>query len=77
VTGRVGKRSEADFHLAADLLGKAANQGLAIAQFYFGVMNERGVGMPRDVDAAVGWYRKAASQGDPNARQALTKLATN
>lgn len=75
-TGKVGNRSEADYRLAADLLGKAANQGLAIAQFNFGVMNERGLGVRRDVDVAIGWYRKAASQGDPNARQTLAKLSS-
>jgi TPR repeat protein len=76
-TGRVGTRSEADYRLAADFLGKAANQGLPAAQFNFGVMNERGLGLPRDVNTAIGWYRKAASQGDPNARQALAKLSVN
>lgn len=76
-TGKVGNRSEAELRLAADLMGKAANQGLATAQFNFGVMNERGLGVRRDVDAAIGWYKKAANQGDSNARQALAKLATN
>ena len=74
-TGKVGKRSEAELRLAADLLGKAANQGLALAQVNFGLMNERGLGVPRDVDAAIGWYKKAANQGDSNAQQALARLS--
>lgn len=75
-TGKVGHRREADFRVAADMLGRAANQGLATAQFNFGVMNERGLGMPQDMNAAIGWYKKAASQGDSNARQTLARLSS-
>ena len=75
--GKVGTRTEAELRMAADLLGKAANQGLASAQFNFGLMNERGTGTRRDMDAAIGWYKKAANQGNSNARQALTRLGIN
>jgi TPR repeat protein len=39
-------------------------------------MNERGLGVRRDVAAAIGWYRKAANQGNFKAQEALARLST-
>ncbi len=40
-----------------------ANQGLASAQFYLGVMYYKGEGVPQDDTKAIEWYTKAANQG--------------
>jgi TPR repeat protein len=42
---------------------KAAEQGLADAQFQLGYMYERGEGVPKDETESAKWYRKAAEQG--------------
>ena len=42
---------------------KAADQGVAQAQFNLGVKYDNGEGVPQDYAAAVSWYRKAAEQG--------------
>ncbi len=42
---------------------KAAEQGLAKAQYELGDMYEHGRGVPQDNAEAVKWYRKAAEQG--------------
>jgi TPR repeat protein len=42
---------------------KAAEQGLAEAQYNLGVMYDEGEGVPKDDAEAVKWYRKAAEQG--------------
>jgi uncharacterized protein len=41
---------------------KAANQGIAMAQFNLGVMYYEGQGVPQDYKQAVFWYRKASDQ---------------
>ena len=50
---------------------KAAEQGIANAQFALGVMYERGEGVPENDSEAVKWYRKAAEQGDASAQFTL------
>eukprot|EP01094_Clydonella_sp_ATCC50884_P006277 TRINITY_DN1534_c0_g1_i2.p1 TRINITY_DN1534_c0_g1~~TRINITY_DN1534_c0_g1_i2.p1 ORF type:complete len:447 (+),score=156.94 TRINITY_DN1534_c0_g1_i2:129-1343(+) len=53
----------------------AANAGVTIAQFNLGVMYERGIGVEKNVEAAIGWYRRAADEGgDPDACRVLYKL---
>jgi len=42
---------------------KAAEQGLADAQFICGVMYATGEGVPKDAAKSAEWYRKAAEQG--------------
>jgi hypothetical protein len=42
---------------------KAADQGIALAQFNLGVKYYKGEGVPQDDTEAVKWYRKAAEQG--------------
>ena len=51
-----------------------AELGNVKAQFKLAWCYEKGVGVKRDVDAAVRWYRKAAAQGDAAAQTALVRL---
>ena len=53
---------------------EAAELGNVKAQFKLAWCYEKGVGVKRDVDAAVRWYRKAAAQGDAAAQTALVRL---
>jgi TPR repeat protein len=50
---------------------KAAEQGLAKAQFNLGLMYANGQGVPQDDAQAVVWIRKAAEQGHAKAQFAL------
>lgn len=40
-----------------------AEAGDARCQNYLGVISERGRGVPRDLEAALGWFRRAATSG--------------
>ena len=53
---------------------KAADQGLAQAQFSLGVMYDQGRGMPKKVAKALSWFRKAAAQGFPAALERVAEL---
>jgi TPR repeat protein len=53
---------------------KAADQGLASAEFNLGVCYEKGQGISQDFSQAVLWYQKAAHQGHTGARTALKRL---
>lgn len=48
--------------------GKAAEQGLADAQYNLGVFYVAGWGVPQDYAKAAYWYGKAAEQGDADAQ---------
>lgn len=48
---------------AARCYRKAADQGLAQAQFSLGDMLQKGDGIPENKAEAVGWFRKAGDQG--------------
>lgn len=74
-SGEVGNRSELELRIAAELVRRAAVQGLPAAQYNFGSMNERGTGVRQDLGAALSWYRKAASQGQPDAQKAVDRLS--
>ncbi|MFR6749415.1 MAG: tetratricopeptide repeat protein [Faecalibacterium sp.] len=50
--------------------GKAAENGLALAQYNMGFFCEHGVGGANEVDA-LKWYRKAAEQGNEDAKKAV------
>ena len=52
-----------DYTQAAGLFAPLAEQGVAAAQFKLGVMYRYGEGVPKEVQEAVKWYRKAAEQG--------------
>jgi tetratricopeptide (TPR) repeat protein len=52
----------------------AAEAGHARAQYFAGTAYAGGVGVPRDLAAAVAWWFKAAEQGVPQAEQSLAQL---
>ena len=52
----------------------AAESGHARAQYFAGTAYAGGVGVPRDLAAAVRWWFSAAEQGVPQADQALAQL---
>ena len=57
-----------DFAQADIWFRKAADQGLAEAQFRLGVSYELGEGVPQDNSQAASWYRKSAEQGNASAQ---------
>jgi len=59
---------KADAAQAARRYGQAAAQGLMPAQYRLARLYEDGRGVPRDLDQAASWYRKAADQTDPAAQ---------
>ena len=56
-------RARLDEAKAVEWYRKAAEQGLAEAQYNLGVMYLNGTGVAKDEAKAVEWYRKAAEQG--------------
>jgi hypothetical protein len=52
-----------EYTKAARLFSPLAEQGVASAQFYLGLMHEKGRGVRQDYQTAVAWFRKAAAQG--------------
>jgi hypothetical protein len=52
-----------EYTQAARLFSPLAEQGVASAQFYLGVMHEKGRGVRQDYSTALTWFRKAAAQG--------------
>lgn len=52
-----------EYTQAARLFTPLAEQGVASAQFYLGLMHERGRGLKQDYRTALTWFRKAAAQG--------------
>ncbi|MFN3231562.1 MAG: SPOR domain-containing protein [Alphaproteobacteria bacterium] len=46
---------------------KAAESGVAVAQYFMGLMYANGDGVPRDRDAGFNWLRKAVENGYPSA----------
>jgi hypothetical protein len=77
VNGQFGTRSNSDLRIAADWFREAAKQNLASAQYNLGAMQERGIAMPRDLNAAKALYELAAAQGHANAKKALSRLGPN
>jgi len=70
---RATAKTDADREKALTLLRNAADLGQAHAQFELGRRYEAGInGAPKDLDAAMSWYRKAAAQGDVFAVQRLS-----
>ncbi len=56
-----------DYALAAKWYGEAAAYGLADSQFNLGVLEEHGLGMPKNPGAAYQWFALAARSGDQEA----------
>lgn len=52
-----------EYTQAARLFSPLAEQGVASAQFYLGLMHEKGRGVRQDNPTALAWFHKAASQG--------------
>ena len=57
--GLGGPKNEA---LAFTLLEQAARANIVTAQINFGHMHEKGIATAKDLDTAISWYQKAASQ---------------
>jgi uncharacterized protein len=64
-----------DYAQAMQWYRKAADQGLAQAQYGIGLMYINGLGVPRDKTQALYWYNLAAAQGHQDAKQALATLS--
>ena len=58
----------------ASKIRKAAEQGVAEAQFKLGLMCAEGEGVPQDDTEAVKWYSKAAVQGLVEAQENLAHM---
>lgn len=67
----VGKK---DDEIAAEWTAKAAEGGLATAQYVYGDLLFAGTGVKQDKAAAVGWYQRAAGQGHGEARFKLAAI---
>ncbi|MBL8038769.1 MAG: sel1 repeat family protein [Nitrospira sp.] len=52
-----------DYTQAARIFSPLAEQGIASAQFYLGLMYEKGRGVRQDHSMALIWFLKAAAQG--------------
>lgn len=52
-----------DYTQAARIFSPLAEQGMASAQFYLGLMHEKGRGVRQDHSTALTWFLKAAAQG--------------
>lgn len=57
-----------------DDIESLAESGDALAQGIIGYMYERGKGVAQDYAEAVKWYRKAAAQGNENAKNKLKEM---
>lgn len=54
---------------------RAAEQGLAKAEYACGYFSENGIGTPRDLSEAKGWYQRAVEHGDSRASSRLNTLS--
>ncbi|MDK9697296.1 MAG: peptidoglycan-binding protein [Siculibacillus sp.] len=72
-----GRGIAADPKEAAEWYAKAADKGLAPAQYRWAVALEKGIGVPRDSEKAKQWYRKAAEAGNVRAMHNLGVLHAN
>jgi TPR repeat protein len=64
-----------DYAEAARCYRKAADGGLAEAQYNLGVLYEKGLGVSRGRDSAMRWYRLAAERGVAEAQFNLAALS--
>jgi TPR repeat protein len=63
-----------DHERALKYFRAAADEGLADAQYYTGLMYSEGEGTPHNYAEAAKWYEKAGAQNQPDALFALAKL---
>ena len=61
-------------HAAAQWFEQAATRGLPIAEYRLAALYEKGVGVTRDLPAAMGWYVKAATAGNARAMHNLAVM---
>ncbi len=66
-----------DFKRAHRRLKEAADKGHAKAQTLLGMLYENGVGVEKDTEKAISYYRKAADSGLPEAESRLGHLLLN
>lgn len=66
-----------DYAEAAKWFQKAADQGIAEAQFNLGAMCYNGFGVPQDYAEAMKWFQKAADQGNAQAQNSLGVMYKN
>ena len=62
------------YEKAAEWYLKAAEQGLARAQYNLGLMYKFGTGVEQSYEKAREWYQKAAEQGLADAKEQLDSL---
>jgi TPR repeat protein len=60
-----------DYKEAIHWYRRAANLGLAEAQYHFGRMHDKGFGTEQNFDESIKWFRKAAEQGNAQGQNAL------
>ncbi|RIB02444.1 HCP-like protein [Gigaspora rosea] len=65
------KQSDTEAYLWAR---KAADKGLAKAEYAIGYYTEQGIGVKQNLEEAKRWYMRAAAQGNKRAMQRLTEL---
>ena len=70
-----GARVEQDFAKALKWYTQAADQGHALAQFYLGMMYERGDGVLQNTSEAARLYQLAAAQGMTAAQSSLERMS--
>ena len=66
-----------EYHLAQRLLIPLANDNHTESQFYMGMIHDMGLGVARNANAAVSWYRKAAEKGYHHAQHNLAVAYAN
>ncbi|KAF9437445.1 hypothetical protein BGZ76_000708 [Entomortierella beljakovae] len=73
LTGEDGvlKQSDTEAYLWAR---KAADKGLARAEYAVGYYTEVGIGVKQDLEEARKWYQRAAAQGNSRAKRRLTDM---
>ncbi|CAG8523102.1 853_t:CDS:2 [Funneliformis mosseae] len=59
--------------LAYEHAEKAANKGLAAAEFAMGYFHDVGIHVPVNPNQAIAWYEKAAEHGNEDAKQRLAR----
>jgi len=60
--------NDGNYAAALNLFQEASNKGDASAQYFLGVMYEKGDGVSQDLEKQNFWYQKAANQGVPYAQ---------
>jgi TPR repeat protein len=69
-----GEGVDKDYKKAVEWFEKAAEEGLAAAQFHLGQMYESGWGVGQSDSMAMRWFAKAAAQGLEPAQAAFDRV---